>query len=993
MGEFSVSNIVIQVAVVRTGKAELAKLQKELNPVTEGVKQLNKETEINSKVAKSAAEAQSSYTDTVVKGAWGTKSATTETKHYYDEQRKGMVTLKETTQNNMGLIDTMNALRWSMVNVAFAGAFIAGLAKPFYDAAKAAGEFEVKLKRIQAVTGAMPEEAGKVILEAREGRPISASETSDAFLEFAKAGFSASETADALVGILDLAQAGMMELGDAASLTAQVMSQFSSETLTASEIADVLVVAADTSRASVEGLGNALSYVGPFAEALGISLKESLAALEILIDRGLNGSKAATSFRQALSAMMDPSEGAKKALKELGVELYDSAGNFKGIDAVVREFSVALKDLPLEEQNRLMGSIFEVRAMAAMNNLIAAFDNANISVAAYVEGLDKVGAAHEKALTMQEANMLQLKSGWEDLKSSSLAFGFAILNGVTPYLVAAMKVFKELMSTDTSVYARFGAIAPEVKEVTKEFEDQNKSMKELSAEYEKSIGILKNLQAELTVASNKGRNFVESLSGAVADLKVDTDFYKTSDKLKEVYEGFVNFENVEGAPVAAFNKLGLAIGMTIVEIYGSERAIELLTESKKELEKIIKQNTADLATETEILKALKDEYASITQRIKELSKVRFQGESATLNILERANIWLKKEELATLGVADAQAFINEQLGKTNNEYDDMFAKLSSINSEMNKNQDAFKAWQETIKTAISAEVEAGESLSKDVTSRVKTWQTMLLGISSFSGASSGKTGLDEYINKLQLAFDVNFGGMKQEVGAFVRTQEDTINGTYGSSTEVIRLLGEEYAKLPPIIAAIAEKQQDVDSLTEILKTNKAELVVITDLIIKEEEEIQRLLTTLEPLATAFEKLLEKINEINAAIEAEKKRLFSIEAKKVLDTVAAAAGGPEVPQEVIDMFDILKKQKTVYEGNTIGNPSLAKERTYSNDLVQDALIRPGMRPVKFHPNDTIMATKGGGMGNNVNVSVNMNATGNLNYDVYQLAREIKRQLAQ
>jgi len=169
MGEFSVSNIVVQVAVVRAGdKNSLKNLEKELTPVVKTIGKLNVETEKYAKMARSAAEAEKKFTDSIKKGEWGTKSATTTSRTYYDEHRKGVVTLKETEQTNAGLIDTMNNLRWSMVNVMFAFSLAAGLAYPFYEAAKAAGEFELQLKKIQAVTGASPESAGAVILSARK---------------------------------------------------------------------------------------------------------------------------------------------------------------------------------------------------------------------------------------------------------------------------------------------------------------------------------------------------------------------------------------------------------------------------------------------------------------------------------------------------------------------------------------------------------------------------------------------------------------------------------------------------------------------------------------------------------------------------------------------------------------------------------------------------------------------------------------------------------
>ena len=1011
---FSVSGIVIPISIIRTGdKAGVTKIQQELKSLTGTIQQLNKEQQKTTNVARSAEEAQKTYTDSINKGTWGTKSATTVSRKYYDEQRKGMVTLKETTQTNLSLVDTMNQLRWTMVNVTFAITAMAGLAYPFYALAKAAGEFELQLKKIQAVTGGMPELTGGLILDARAGRPFERGEVADAFLQFAKAGFSAVETADALPGILDMAQAGMMDLSDAASLTAQVLAQFSSETLTASDVADVLVKAADTSRASVEGLGLALSYVGPFAEQLGISLRETTATLQILNDRGLNAQKAGTAFRQMLAAMVDPSVKAQKALDEMGVALFDTGGNFKGVDRVIREFSIALGDMPLEEKAKLLGSVFEIRAMAAVNVLMSAFGDASISVAAYTSALNDVGIAHEKAGIIGDASINNLKSAWNDFKDAFISTGTLILKGIAPIITGILKI-------GTSITKVLFGTQPTIEDITASLGDQSEAVQQLAKKYEELNGATLNLQAELGVASTKGTTFTNKMRELVEQFTDGNDAFEISTGIFKILEDhFVNFSNVAGVTTTRFDEIGEAIKAVAEDIKTAENNIMLLTQQKEILDKEIKILNNDLSIERNELKALNEEYQNITKSIKELSSARFTGETRTLSIIGKANLWLKKEQLATMGVGDAQAYINEQLSRSNNEYDDLFERLSNINSVMGDNTDAFKAWEESIKSAIRAEVEAGEELVSDVTNRIRTWQTALLGIQDVSKGGGEKTGLDDYINKLQLAYDVHFGGMRDDVKTFMMEQEDLQRGTYGSSAEVIALLNEEYAKLPGILSAIAITEADIDSLAGQLLAKEQELLAVTNLIDLEKQNILNLLTLIGPLVTEFALLQAVVQETTQALldqkEAELKAVESdlineVNVPKgekgllgILWSYMLAISKFQLPIPPDDFFQPVTTGGLAIDPaelfpaapNLTVNPSLG----LGNDLVSsiiksdDVLLRPGQSPIQFHPQDTIMATKGGqGMGGTQNITVNMNATGDLGYDAYQLAREIKMELA-
>lgn len=209
----------------------------------------------------------------------------------------------------------------------------------------------------------------------------------------------------------------------------------------------------------------------------------------------------------------------------------------------------------------------------------------------------------------------------------------------------------------------------------------------------------------------------------------------------------------------------------------------------------------EIATASDEISKHKDEISKLNEKISESEKKiskysdsRFEGETKTLSVIQKANLYLKKQELASLGVADASAYITENLNIEGDAYESLFAKLSKINSELKNNDSAFKSWQTTIQEAIKAEVLAGEQLQSDVSSRVKTWQTALMGISQSSNAQDKQaTQLDEFINKMELANEVYFGGMHEEVSTFLAEQNDRENGVFQTSNQLIAALQQEMA--------------------------------------------------------------------------------------------------------------------------------------------------------------------------------------------------------
>ena len=290
----------------------------------------------------------------------------------------------------------------------------------------------------------------------------------------------------------------------------------------------------------------------------------------------------------------------------------------------------------------------------------------------------------------------------------------------------------------------------------------------------------------------------------------------------------------------------------------SEAAEEIkgLEEANRDLEDSVASVKLEIKDQTDIISGLKNEISDVDDVISNLIGRRYTNESAVINLLEQASLYGKKQELATLGVADAQQFVNDAVEGGIDDYDNYFEKIQSINNEMGNNKNAFKAWQETIKTAIGAEVQAGVELEADVSNRVKQWQTQLMGISSFTGETES-SGVDAFVNKLQLASDVTFGGMRAEVDNFVREQEDRDNGLNTSATEVITALTTQYAVLGSLNEQLGASETALSGFEEELADYTLQ-IADNNTLISEKHEIMK--TSLDNASTALVNFTNRVND-------------------------------------------------------------------------------------------------------------------------------------
>ena len=265
-----------------------------------------------------------------------------------------------------GVFDSLKS-KVAAVGVAIAGYF--GI-KAFVGAVEGAANLEEAMSRVEAATNASAEDLAllrKAAEDAGASTKFSSTQAAGALEELGKAGLTASEAIGALPAVLNLAQAGNIELGRASEVVTAAVMGMGLKFSDAGRVADVLAMGANATKTSVEGLAQALSYAAPVANSLGLSLETTTAIIGQFAQGGIDASRAGTALNSILSQFGDPASKFREELATAGIvtndfekALHDLAAagprGAKAINAVGQEAGPALRAM----LNRGMGALDEL---------------------------------------------------------------------------------------------------------------------------------------------------------------------------------------------------------------------------------------------------------------------------------------------------------------------------------------------------------------------------------------------------------------------------------------------------------------------------------------------------------------------------------------------------------------------------------------------------------------------------------------------------------
>jgi len=215
-------------------------------------------------------------------------------------------------------------------------------------AAKSGADFQDNITRafviMQESSGATKEDFRALTNEAiRLGSEtlFSATDAAEGMQSLARAGFSVKQTLTAIGPTLNLAIAGNIGLKESTDITIASLAGFNLAADQAGKVSDILALASSQANTDVQLLGSALSFVAPVANSAGLSIQETAAAIGVLSNAGIRGSRAGTTLRRALSILLAPTGRAKKIFDELGLTFVTSRGKLESFTTIIRKLTSA----------------------------------------------------------------------------------------------------------------------------------------------------------------------------------------------------------------------------------------------------------------------------------------------------------------------------------------------------------------------------------------------------------------------------------------------------------------------------------------------------------------------------------------------------------------------------------------------------------------------------------------------------------------------------
>lgn len=302
---------------------------------------------------------------------------------------------------------------------------------------KLGNEYTATMNELQAVAGLTNAQMVKVGATARAlGSDLTLPATSgkdaaEIMLELAKGGLTAADAMRAAKGTIQLAAAAQVDGGRAAEIQANSLNQFGLAAKDASLVADVLANTANAAAGGVDDIALSLKYVGPVARAFGVDIQDTASSIGLLANQGLKGDTAGTALRGMLSSLSAPSKAASNALDDLGVVAFNSAGQFVGMRAIIKQLSKAQKELTKEQFTSAAATAFGREPLAA----VVALSNEG---AKGFDAMSKAVARQGGAAAVAQSKMKGLGGAMDKLQSQLEDVALGIYQTVTPALTGAV---------------------------------------------------------------------------------------------------------------------------------------------------------------------------------------------------------------------------------------------------------------------------------------------------------------------------------------------------------------------------------------------------------------------------------------------------------------------------------------------------------------------------------------------------------------------------
>ena len=288
------------------------------------------------------------------------------------------------------------------------------------DAIDIGKDYTAMMSEVQALSGATGSDLALLQNTAREygaTTVFSATEAAEALKYMSLAGWDAQQSSSALGGVLNLAAASGMELGQASDMVTDYLSAFGMEAQDSAYFADMLAYAQANSNTSAAQLGEAYRNSAANLNAAGQDVETVTSMLEAMANQGYKGSEAGTALTAVMRDITNNMEDGAIKIGETSVAVSDAQGNFRDLTDILLDVEKATNGMGEADRAAALGATFTADSTKGLNLML----NEGVeNIARYEEALrGSTGAAEDMADTMNDnlnGDMANMNSAFEEMQ-------------------------------------------------------------------------------------------------------------------------------------------------------------------------------------------------------------------------------------------------------------------------------------------------------------------------------------------------------------------------------------------------------------------------------------------------------------------------------------------------------------------------------------------------------------------------------------------------
>lgn len=314
------------------------------------------------------------------------------------------------------LADSLKKL-FAVVSMA---AVLSQVGKYASDAIDIGKDYTAMMSEVQALSGATGSDLALLQNTAREygaTTVFSATEAAEALKYMSLAGWDAQQSSSALGGVLNLAAASGMELGQASDMVTDYLSAFGMQAQDSAYFADMLAYAQANSNTSAAQLGEAYRNSAANLNAAGQDVETVTSMLEAMANQGYKGSEAGTALTAVMRDITNNMEDGAIKIGETSVAVSDAQGNFRDLTDILLDVEKATNGMGEADRAAALGATFTADSTKGLNLML----NEGVeNIARYEEALrGSTGAAEDMADTMNDnlnGDMANMNSAFEEMQ-------------------------------------------------------------------------------------------------------------------------------------------------------------------------------------------------------------------------------------------------------------------------------------------------------------------------------------------------------------------------------------------------------------------------------------------------------------------------------------------------------------------------------------------------------------------------------------------------